>query len=1471
VKRTVAMQLALVNWRGVFYERYVLDPGVTALEGANGAGKTTVMIAAYVVLLPDQRFLHFEPLAEEGARAEDRGVWGRLGEGGDSYAAIDFRLGNGERLVAGVHLARTGRDGGELHPFLVRGLPADVQLQQMLLERRDGHDEVPAPDRLADLAAVSGARLEWSDSVNAYLQNLFDAGVTPMPLSTDSERAKLNELLRTSMLGGISRRLGEGLRAFLLRPEEGLGDTLTRIRGSLDDCRRTRMQVDESRRLEQEIHDVLDAGVHMFAAAVEGTRRFADERQRQAADALRKENDAKVAHDEFLSRHADAQTALMGAEGDEAEAKSAAADAEEWSRQVGRANEIWRKRTEEEARRQAHEETAADAASVHGFARAALQSCEETVRVHEKDHQESAKGMADIQAGLERLHSRASRYRAVRAALRRARGLLSEIEFADRDAGLVLDRCEREASEASARLVAARARLDTAEQAEHAFRQVHGALSRIAERSLADLEAHAVALKVLSDLRAEDTAVERLPSVRAEKEKAAVLALRQEAARKKALALTSDEEPVSTTADVQVARSRCSDEVMLVLAELASAVEKHGNLLRDITSRKAEFDVLVKRADDSRRLKAAVHSVATRWGRAIEGSRDLTDLFSWLQENLARTQQSTKESEAKVAATEGALQELRNARGSFPRHLAEACETVDGRLLVERFEEVPFDQAAEVEARLGPLVHAILVTDPELAARRLAEVDARPETVWLVDGQRSELTPGKLPDGDRHRDAVAVPQTESVRLTRLPGTPVVGRQARERVVHRLELELRAAEAELADDRERVRLLRPDIEVTAGLFPKAELLDGPDPEPLVTTASDALLETERSATSAAKKVDVIRRHAEQLNARKSALEDLWFDADLLDSPDQAKRVIELEADVVAAVGAQRHLDTVRRDREALEQRLDVLRAPPPDEATRAELRRIVESAQEGRQRWIAPQPDLESARDDIEALQFADAEETIRKDEQLLASLNTQVEAAERRLDETRGLRDAAKEEESKRDLERRSADSALDACRNRIHDLEEELMQTAVKDASDTAAEYARTAAGQAAAIQEKASMTTRRAAELVAGLAPQVAAALERLTMAVSDREEKDAQAGPAVVRWNALRDRCQSLGLLDAALADASLEEVEGKASIDVFQLRRRWWDLMLDRLDHAADGKGLAESLRLIGAADEAGGEQFLRAWLDARSWLAQRVPKHVSEVNDPVEALRRLRRHLDALMDKLGRYEARLRGDSRDVVRSIEGRLRKVNNLLVKLNRDLGGVGFGSIEAIRVQSERETKMSGILTALSAPENQQQLFAAEMTIEEALDELFRRHGGRRDGGRRILDYREYVRLRVEVRRRGSETWEEARGNQLSTGEAIGVGAAIMMVVLTAWERDASLLRARREVGTLRFLFLDEATRLSLDNLEVLFGLCAALELQLLIAAPEVATSSGNTTYLLQRSVDSAGREAVVVSGRRAIRGGA
>src|SRR6185369_12414401 len=191
---------------------------------------------------------------------------------------------------------------------------------------------------------------------------------------------------------------------------------------------------------------------------------------------------------------------------------------------------------------------------------------------------------------------------------------------------------------------------------------------------------------------------------------------------------------------------------------------------------------------------------------------------------------------------------------------------------------------------------------------------------------------------------------------------------------------------------------------------------------------------------------------------------------------------------------------------------------------------------------------------------------------------------------------------------------------------------------------------------------------------------------------------------------------------------------------------------------------------------------------------------------------------------------------------------------------------SIAGIRVELRRLERMDQILRALKEGQAQELLFQSSLPVEEALEEIFRRYGGGKTGGQRLLDYREYLELEVEVERKGKSGFEPVSPTRLSTGEAIGVGAALMMVVLTEWERDANLFRNRRSEGTLRFLFLDEANRLSQDNLGVLFDLCQNLELQLLIAAPEVARATGNTTYRLVRHVAPDGTEEVIVTGRRA-----
>ncbi len=280
------------------------------------------------------------------------------------------------------------------------------------------------------------------------------------------------------------------------------------------------------------------------------------------------------------------------------------------------------------------------------------------------------------------------------------------------------------------------------------------------------------------------------------------------------------------------------------------------------------------------------------------------------------------------------------------------------------------------------------------------------------------------------------------------------------------------------------------------------------------------------------------------------------------------------------------------------------------------------------------------------------------------------------------------------------------------------------------------------------------------------------------------------------------------------------------------------------------------------------EFVDAWLAVREWNQRRLPAPLGEMPEPHQALERLRRQLESLEEQLARQDGDLRGTSEDVARGIDVQLLRAAHQVRRLNQHLDGIRFGSITGIRVQMHRIEKMEQVLRALREGAAQELLFRPNMPIEDALDEIFRRYGGGRSGGSaRVLDYREYAELGVEVRRHDRGEWEAASPARLSTGEAIGVGAALMMVILTEWERDANLLRAKRAHGSLRFLFLDEANRLSQDNLAVLFDLCRSLDLQLLIAAPEVAQAEWNTTYRLVRRVAADGREEVLVSGRRTV----
>jgi len=146
-----------------------------------------------------------------------------------------------------------------------------------------------------------------------------------------------------------------------------------------------------------------------------------------------------------------------------------------------------------------------------------------------------------------------------------------------------------------------------------------------------------------------------------------------------------------------------------------------------------------------------------------------------------------------------------------------------------------------------------------------------------------------------------------------------------------------------------------------------------------------------------------------------------------------------------------------------------------------------------------------------------------------------------------------------------------------------------------------------------------------------------------------------------------------------------------------------------------------------------------------------------------------------------------------------------------------------------------------------------------------LFRSDMGQRSPqilGEELLDYRNYLELSIEVNR-GTDGWLQAESGALSTGEAIGTGQAILLMVIQSWEEESRRLRGK-DLIPCRLLFLDEAARLDGKSIATLFELCERLDMQLLIAAPENISPEKGTTYKLVRKIFK-DREHVHVVGLR------
>ncbi|MCW0136176.1 hypothetical protein OIU92_06860 [Escherichia coli] len=147
-----------------------------------------------------------------------------------------------------------------------------------------------------------------------------------------------------------------------------------------------------------------------------------------------------------------------------------------------------------------------------------------------------------------------------------------------------------------------------------------------------------------------------------------------------------------------------------------------------------------------------------------------------------------------------------------------------------------------------------------------------------------------------------------------------------------------------------------------------------------------------------------------------------------------------------------------------------------------------------------------------------------------------------------------------------------------------------------------------------------------------------------------------------------------------------------------------------------------------------------------------------------------------------------------------------------------VSFGQVNSVRLNVNVRETHAMLLDVLSEQHEQHQdLFNSNrLTFSEALAKLYQRLNPQIDMGQRtpqtigeeLLDYRNYLEMEVEVNR-GSDGWLRAESGALSTGEAIGTGMSILVMVVQSWEDESRRLRGK-DISPCRLLFLDEAARL-------------------------------------------------------------
>lgn len=272
---------------------------------------------------------------------------------------------------------------------------------------------------------------------------------------------------------------------------------------------------------------------------------------------------------------------------------------------------------------------------------------------------------------------------------------------------------------------------------------------------------------------------------------------------------------------------------------------------------------------------------------------------------------------------------------------------------------------------------------------------------------------------------------------------------------------------------------------------------------------------------------------------------------------------------------------------------------------------------------------------------------------------------------------------------------------------------------------------------------------------------------------------------------------------------------------------------------------ESFRNVNAEDRV---SVVRLWPDLMTIVLEtaNIDLADSDGGDLIQMMRDQRSKLDG---DLALWETELGIKAKNIYMSISGAVKSQQVKIGRLSKLGQVIEFGNVTGIQIKLAPRTRLLDILQQFA---DQLTLFTKDKPVDQVLKEFFDASiaGGVKMSGEQLLDYRNYVDLAIEARRKGGD-WELA--SSLSGTESIGGGLAIALMLIRSIASRGEAGSSGVKVGDIRPLFaVDEASRLDPDGQRMLVEFAKREQFQLLVTAPTLKPTYDCKLYALHRHFD-------------------